>query len=138
MWLSEIVEKQALIFGVFGLQRADKFEQTPIDDHKINVSAEDDAPMLPAIGLVMRMDTLKIFFVDGDHGAVLQNGKLHLRIIILCIHAGFMRAYGINSDRAQAPSYFIGEVLIQVQFDFQAATPIRRLARHHKPVRWLA
>lgn len=117
------------------MQRTNKFEQTTIDDHQVNIFSEDDAPMLPPIGFVLRVDPDEIFFVDRNQRAILQNGKLHLRIIVLRIHAGFVRACGINSDRAQASSDFIRQVLIQVQFDLQAAPPVLQLNILRKPVR---
>lgn len=124
-----------MILEVFGLQRTDKPEQTTMDDHKVNIFSADDAPMLPAIGFVLRVNPEEIFFVDGNQRAILQNGKLHLCIIVLRIHTGFVRAYDINSDRAQASSDFIRQVLIHVKFDLQAAPPILRLYARRKPVR---
>jgi hypothetical protein len=46
-----------------------------------------------------------------------------------------MRAYGINSGRAQASSDFVRQILIQVKFDLQAAPPILRLSARRKPAR---
>lgn len=103
-----------MILDVFGLKCAHEFEQAPIDDYEIKVFAEDDAPMFPAVGSVMRMDTVEIFFVDGDHGAAIYNGELHLSMIVLRIHADFMRADRIYSNGAQASRYFVREVFIQV------------------------
>ncbi len=131
------METQNLIFEFIGLQRGNKFEQATMNDYKVNVFRKDDAPMLHAIRFVLRVDPDEIFFVDGNHRAILQNGKLHLRIIVLRIHAGFVRAYGINSDRAQASSDFVRQILIQVQFDLQAAPPTLRLNTRRKPVHCL-
>lgn len=59
-----------MIFEVFSLQRTSKPKQAAIDDDQIDVVAEDNALMLPAIRLVKLVYADEIFFVDGDQGAI--------------------------------------------------------------------
>lgn len=101
----------------------------------VDIIAQNNAVMLQVVCLISRIDTNKISFVDGNNSPSLRDGELHLSIVVFRIHAGFVRADGINAIQAQALRNLITEILIQVQLDFQFLPHALRSQVHRKPVR---
>lgn len=119
MLSAKIVKPYYAILKILGLEISCELQQPSVDGGMINVSAQNNASMFPTLGLVYGIDTNKIFFVDGNEGPTLRDGKLHLGLIVLCIHAGFVGTDGIHAIHAQALCNLIAEILIQVELDFK-------------------
>lgn len=133
---SKIVESYQSILDVLSLKIRRELEQAFVDDRIVDVIAHDNPAMFTAAGLVLGVDTNKISLVDGDDGPALRDGELHLGVVVLRVHASFMRADGINAVQAQALGDLITEIFIQVQLDFQLLPHTLQSTAHRKPVHW--